>query len=56
MYDITSQDSFESAKDWKKEIENNADREVLVYLIGNRADLGEGEDRQVTTNEGFEMM
>ncbi len=49
VYDITSQDSFESAKEWKKEIENNADREVLVYLIGNRADLGDSEERQVTT-------
>ena len=38
-------ESFESARDWKKEIENNADREVLVYLVGNRSDLGDGELR-----------
>jgi GTPase SAR1 family protein len=38
-------ESFESARDWKKEIENNADREVLVYLVGNRCDLGDGELR-----------
>jgi GTPase SAR1 family protein len=43
VYDITSQDSFEAAKDWKKEIEQNADRDVLVYLVGNRADLGDTE-------------
>jgi len=31
--------SYENARDWKKEIENNADRDVLVYLVGNCADL-----------------
>jgi hypothetical protein len=32
-------ESYESAKEWKKEIDMNADREVIVYLVGNRADL-----------------
>ena len=42
-YDICSAESYESARQWKEEIENNADRDVLVYLIGNRADLGDTE-------------
>ena len=54
VYDITSQISFENARDWKKEIENNADRDVLVYLVGNRADLEE--EREVSTEDGLEMM
>ena len=40
-YDICSDESFENAREWKKEIENNVDRDVIVYLIGNRADLGD---------------
>ena len=43
-------------KEWKKEIENNADREVLVYLVGNRADLGDTDEREVSTAEGLELM
>ena len=27
-----------------------------MYLIGNRADLGDTEERQVTENEGQELM
>jgi hypothetical protein len=40
--------SFENVQDWKKEIENNADRDVLIYLVGNFADLGDTEEREVT--------
>ena len=46
--------SYENARDWKKEIENNADRDVLVYLVGNCADLVD--DREVTSEQGLEMM
>ena len=56
MYDITSEDSFQASQEWKKEIENNADRDVLVYLVGNRADLGDTDQREVTTEQGLEMM
>jgi len=56
VYDITSYQSYESVKEWKKEIENNADRDVLVYLVGNRADLGDTDEREVTENDGLEMM
>ena len=46
--------SFENARDWKKEIENNADRDVIVYLVGNRADLED--EREVSQEEGIELM
>ena len=39
-----------------KEIENNADRDVLVYLVGNRADLGDTDQREVTKEDGIAMM
>eukprot|EP00356_Strombidium_inclinatum_P015440 CAMPEP_0170488334 /NCGR_PEP_ID=MMETSP0208-20121228/6916_1 /TAXON_ID=197538 /ORGANISM="Strombidium inclinatum, Strain S3" /LENGTH=166 /DNA_ID=CAMNT_0010762877 /DNA_START=265 /DNA_END=765 /DNA_ORIENTATION=+ len=54
VYDITSAESFEAVREWKKEIENNADRHVLVYLVGNRADLEE--EREVEASEGVSMM
>lgn len=38
---IYRNESFENVREWKKEIENNADRDVIVYLVGNRADLGD---------------
>ena len=50
VYDITSKESYENVKGWKKEIENNADRDVLVYLVGNRADLED--DREVSDEDG----
>ena len=34
-----SADTFESLKEWRNEIENNTDRDVITYLVGNRADL-----------------
>jgi GTPase SAR1 family protein len=43
------QESFENIKQWKQEIEKNADRDVLCYLVGNRADLGDTDEREVTT-------
>jgi small GTP-binding protein len=54
VYDITSAVSYENARDWKKEIENNADQEVLVYLVGNRCDLEE--EREISTEEGVQLM
>ena len=35
VYDVTSTESFKSARIWKQEIENNADENVVVYLVGN---------------------
>ena len=55
VYDITSYESYEAVREWKREIENNADRDVLVYLVGNRVDL-EADQREVSTDEGKEMM
>ena len=54
MYDITSDISFENVQEWLHEIENNADRDVLVYLVGNRADLEE--EREVSAEAGLALM
>ena len=56
VYDITNQESFENVRRWKTEIENHADRDVVCYLIGNRCDLGDSEEREVTMKDGQELM
>mmetsp|Transcript_24926 Transcript_24926/g.24392 ORF Transcript_24926/g.24392 Transcript_24926/m.24392 type:complete len:83 (-) Transcript_24926:290-538(-) len=40
-YDITKRTSFENIHEWLKEIKDNADLEVLIYLVGNKEDLAE---------------
>lgn len=39
VFDITNRKSFEDVKVWQQEIENNADENVIKYLVGNFADL-----------------
>ena len=56
VYDITNSDSFENVRRWKQEIENHAERDVICYLVGNRADLGNSEEREVTQADGLELM
>mmetsp|Transcript_900 Transcript_900/g.1171 ORF Transcript_900/g.1171 Transcript_900/m.1171 type:complete len:131 (-) Transcript_900:393-785(-) len=41
VYDMTNPKSFENVKEWQTEIENNADADVLVYLVANFADMEE---------------
>lgn len=56
VYDVTKRDSFDSVPSWLREIEQNRDQEdMLVYLVGNRVDLG-AEYRQVTAAEGVRCM
>lgn len=56
MYDITNQESFENVRRWKQEIENHAEKDVICYLIGNRADLGDTQEREVTIADGVDLM
>ena len=44
-YDITREDTFRNLKMWLADIKNHASEDVLVYLIGSKADLAD--DRQV---------
>ena len=57
VYSITDSESYENLRSWKTEIENNADKQnVISYLVGNMADLGDTDERQVTQDEGNDMM
>ena len=39
VYDITNRDSFESIKDWVKDIKDSSPKTVLISLVGNKIDL-----------------
>ena len=51
VFDITTRESFENIRDWRKEIENNAEEDILCYLVGNFADLEE--ERKVSKHEAL---
>ncbi|XP_036925142.1 ras-related protein Rab-17 [Sturnira hondurensis] len=54
VYDITSKESFRKAQQWLKDLEKESSPgEVVVMLVGNKADLGE--DREVPLEEGKEF-
>lgn len=50
VFDITSEDSFEGAKKWIKDIESNNNSATLI-LVGNKTDLGES--RTVSTDQAY---
>lgn len=43
MYDLTRSETFESLDSWIKEVRQNADPEVCIFLVGNMSDLAEDE-------------
>ncbi|XP_037017348.2 ras-related protein Rab-17 isoform X2 [Artibeus jamaicensis] len=54
VYDITSKESFHKAQQWLKDLEKESSPgEVVVMLVGNKADLGE--EREVPLEEGKEF-
>jgi small GTP-binding protein len=52
VYDITNEDSFENIRNWVKQIEQNATKNVCKILIGNKHDR---DDRKVTYEQGEEL-
>ena len=45
---MTNDQSFEHIREWHQEITENADKNILLYLVANFADL-DGEDREVSS-------
>lgn len=52
-FDITIEETFLHIEDWVKEVRQNSDGDIKLYLIGNRADLDE--DREVTSERAIEL-
>ncbi len=44
VFDITSQDSFETAKKWVDELNEKAPANIIVTLVGNKVDLEENRE------------
>ena len=49
VYDISDRSSFEHITEWLKQIERNANSNVLKILVGNKSDLSE--ERKVSQEE-----
>ncbi len=39
VYDITNKMSFEAIERWLKEVRENADKDIVIMVIGNKSDL-----------------
>ncbi|KAK2385448.1 ras-related protein RHN1 [Trifolium repens] len=52
VYDITSMDSFVRAKKWVREVQRQANPNLIMFLVGNKADLED--QRKVGNEEGEE--
>lgn len=39
MYDVTRQSTYENVTRWLKELREHTDRNIVIMLVGNKADL-----------------
>ncbi|KAM5555953.1 ras-related protein RABF1 [Rosa sericea] len=52
VYDITSPDSFNKAQYWVKELQKHGTPDIVLALVGNKADLHE--KREVSVQDGMD--
>ena len=52
-YDITREETFSNIIDWLKEVKQHASQDIVIYLIGNRADLED--EREVTKERAIDF-
>ena len=51
MYDITRRDTFTHIETWLSEVKEHGNPDMIIMLIGNKADLAETK-RRVSYEEG----
>lgn len=51
VYDITRRDTFVHIEKWLAEVKEHGNPDMVIMLIGNKADLGETK-RRVSAEEG----
>ncbi|TNV84411.1 hypothetical protein FGO68_gene14284 [Halteria grandinella] len=51
VYDITRRDTFTHIETWLREVRENGNADMVIMLIGNKADLADTK-RRVSTEEG----
>jgi small GTP-binding protein len=49
VFDLTVRGSFLAVESWVRDIDKNADKKVAKILVGNKADLADGEGRRAVT-------
>ncbi|CAK7325421.1 unnamed protein product [Dovyalis caffra] len=52
VYDITSPETFNKAQYWVKELQKHGSADIVMALVGNKADLNE--KREVPTQDGID--
>lgn len=52
VFDVTAPESFEGAKDWVRELQQNAPPSIIIALAANKVDLS---NRRVSTEQGKEL-
>jgi len=52
-YDITDKSTFNNIPVWLKEVEDNAEKDCLIMLVGNKMDLDERRSVQVRDGRSF---
>ncbi len=52
-YDITREDTFLNIVNWLHEVRQNSNSDILLYLVGNRADLED--EREVTKERAIDL-
>lgn len=52
-YDITRNETFMNLHEWLKEVRQNGNEDVRIYLIGNKTDFEE--DREVSYERALEF-
>jgi Ras-related protein Rab-2A len=55
VYDMTRAETFNNVVEWLGEVKNNAKEDIVVYLIGNKADIAEGAGREVSYEQAIEF-
>jgi len=48
LYDVHRKETFKNAEKWVKDIKDNSDKKIPIFIVGNKIDL----DKKVTTEEG----
>ena len=51
VYDIGNRESFNNINKWIDDIENNCNKDKILYLIGNKSDLNDSQ-RKISYEEG----
>jgi GTPase SAR1 family protein len=54
VFDITNKKTLENAKSWIDELNENASLDILIALIGNKADAVESREISTEVRLGFE--